>query len=99
MVGPSQNTSNDYHDEKDSIRSFPPIFDVEKFDYSKDIIRSFFLAYDADLWDMVTDGYIHPIDEISQKIDRKIMTDHQKRDFRNHHKARTILLSSISYRV
>ena len=75
----------------------PPIFDGENFDYWKDKIESFFLAHDVDLWDMVVDGYIHPVDERGQKIDRKRMTDHQKKDFRNHHKARTILLSSISY--
>ena len=67
MMGTSQN-----------ISSTPPIFDGENFDYQKDMIRSFFLAYDADLWDMVTDGYIHPIDESGQKIDIKRMTDHQR---------------------
>ena len=46
---------------------------------------------------MVADGYIHHVDESGQKIDRKRMTDHQKREFRNHHKARTILLIVISY--
>ena len=55
------------------------------------------MAHDADLWDMVTDGYIYPSDENSQKIDRKKMTFHQMREFRNHHKARTIILSAISY--
>ena len=71
--------------------------DGEKFDYWKDIIRSFFLAHDADLWDLVTDGYIHPSDENGQRIDRKKMSDQQKKEFRNHHKARTTLLSTISY--
>ena len=61
------------------------------------MIRSFFLAYDADLWDVVTDGYIHPVDESGQKIDRKRMKNHQKKDSRNHHKAKMILLSAISY--
>ena len=60
------------------------------------MIRSFFLAYDSDLWDVVTDGYMHPVYESGQKIDRKRMTDHQRQDFRNHHKAITILLSAIS---
>ena len=46
---------------------------------------------------MVIDGYTHPMDESGQKIDRKRMPDQQKHDFRNHHKARTILLSAISY--
>ena len=63
MVGPSQNISNDYHDDKDRISGKPPVFDGENSDYWKDIIESFFLAHDADLWDMVNDGYIHPVDE------------------------------------
>ena len=37
------------------------------------------------------------MDESGQKIDRKIMSDQQKCDFRNHHKDRTILLRAISY--
>ena len=55
MVGPSQNINNDYHDDKDRISGKPPIIDGENFDYWKDRIESFFLAHDADLWDMVTD--------------------------------------------
>ena len=97
MVGPSQNISNDYHEDKDIISGKPLVFDGENFDYWKDKIESFFLAHDADLWDMVIDGYMHPVDESGYKIDRKRMSDQQKRDFRNHHKARTILLSAISY--
>ena len=46
---------------------------------------------------MVTDGYTRLVDGRGQKIDRKMMSDQQKREFRNHHKARTILLSAISY--
>ena len=71
MVGPSQNINNDYHDDKDRINNKPPIFDGENFDYQKDRIESFFLPHDADLWDMVIDGYIHPVDESYQKINRK----------------------------
>ena len=76
MVRPSQNIDNDYHDEKDRISCRPSIFDGENFNYWKDIIRSFFLAHDVDLWDMVTDGYIHPSDENDQNIDKKRMIDH-----------------------
>ena len=78
MVGPSQNISNDCHDDKDRISGKPRIFDGENFDYWKDRIQSFFLAHDADLWDMVTDGYIHLVDKSGQEIDRKRMTYHQK---------------------
>ena len=62
MMGTSQN-----------ISSSPPLFDGENLDYWKDMIKSFFLAYDADLWDMVTDEYIHPVDESGQKMDKKRM--------------------------
>ncbi|PNX62377.1 hypothetical protein L195_g052950 [Trifolium pratense] len=48
--------------EKDHYSTKPPIFDGEKFDYRKEKIESFFLGYNADLWDMVTDGYTHPVD-------------------------------------
>ena len=40
----------------------PPIFNRENFDYWKDRIKSFFLEYDVDLWDMVMNGYIHHVD-------------------------------------
>ena len=97
MAGPSQNISNDNNEERDRFSGKPPVFDGENFDYWKDRIESFFLDHDANLWDMVTDGYMHPVDGRGQKIDRKMMSDQQKREFRNHHKARTILLSAISY--
>ena len=67
--------NNDHYDDKDRISGKPPMFDGEKFYYQKDIIRSFFLAHDADLWDMVTDGYTHPFDASGQNIERKKMSD------------------------
>ena len=70
-MGPSQNISNDYHEDKDRISGKPPVFDGEIFDYWKYRIESIFLAHDADLWDMVIDEYAHPVDESGQKIDRK----------------------------
>ena len=97
MAGTYSHTSNDNHEDRDRFSGKPPVFDGENFDYWKDRIESFFLAHDADLWDMVTDGYTHPVNASGQKIDRKTMSDQQKRDFKNHHKARTILLSAISY--
>ena len=84
MAGPSQNISNDNNEERDRFSGKPPVFDGENFDYWKDRIESFFLAHDADLWDMVTDGYTHPVDGRGQKIERKMMSDQQKREFRNH---------------
>src|ERR1043165_5290241 len=89
--------NNDHYDEKDRISGRPSMFDGENFNYWKDKIESFFLAHDADLWDMVTDGYTHPVDASDQKIERKKMSDQEKKECKNHHKSRTILLSSISY--
>lgn len=73
------------------------MFDGENFDYWKDMIESFFLGYDADLWDLVVDGYSYPVDRTGKKIERKAITDSQKKEFKNHHKARTILLNAISH--
>ena len=50
------------------------MFDGEKFDYWKDRIESYFLAYDLDLWDLVVDGYTHPVDDKGHKIARSVMT-------------------------
>ena len=73
MVGPSQNISNDYHEDKDRISGKPSVFDGENFDYWKDRIESLFLAHDADLWDMLIDGYTHLVDESGHE-------DRQKKD-------------------
>ena len=71
MVEPSQNNNNDNHYEKDKISGRPPIFDRENMNNWKGKIKSFFLGHDTDLWDMVTNGYIHPFDAKGQMIDRK----------------------------
>ncbi|XP_050889632.1 uncharacterized protein LOC127094916 [Lathyrus oleraceus] len=83
--------------EKDSYNAKSPVFDGEKFDYWKDKIESFFLGYYADLWDIVTNGYEPPISVVGIAIPRSIMSDDQKHDIKNHHKARTIMLNTISY--
>src|ERR1044072_6853562 len=83
---------------KDNLYSAkPPIFYGEKFDYWKDRIKSFFLGFDMDLWDLVVDGYKEPKDSEGKSIPRSNMTDDQKKLFTDHHKARTILLNAISY--
>lgn len=88
---------NNKYEEKDRINTNPPMFDGETFDYWKDKIESFFLGYNADLWDLVINGYTHPTYDGGKKIDRKSMTEAQKKVFKNHHKARTILLNAISH--
>ena len=46
---------------------------------------------------MVVDDYVPPIDAIGNEIARRATNDQQKKDYKNHHKARTILLNEISY--
>lgn len=53
----------------------PQVFNGDKFDYCKDKIESFFLGYDADLFDMVIDGYTHPLDTNDAKLERSKMND------------------------
>src|ERR1044072_612855 len=79
-----------------SYSAKPPIFYGERFDYRKDRIKSFFLGFDMELWEYVSDGYVTPVEnEVAIPLSR--MNEDQKKQFRNHHKARTILLNSISY--
>ncbi|XP_057446030.1 uncharacterized protein LOC130738133 [Lotus japonicus] len=83
--------------DKDQYSAKPRIFDGEKFDYWNDRIESFFLGFDVDLWDIVVDGYNFPVDEHGVKIPRDKMTRAEKKKFKDHHRARTILLNAISY--
>lgn len=84
-------TSNN---EKDHYYAKPMIFGGEKFNYQKDKIESLFLGYDADLCDMVMNGYTHPVDSNGVKLERNKMDEQQNK---NHHKSKTILLNVISY--
>src|ERR1044072_7399572 len=85
-------------DTKDNLyNAKPPVFDGEKFDYWKDKIKSFFLGLDFELWELVTEGYEEPKDAEGNAIPLSQMTEPQKKNFKNHHRARTILLNSISY--
>src|ERR1044072_1025175 len=89
--------NNSFENKDNHYSAKPPIFDGEKFDYWKDIIQSFFLGYDADLWDLVIEGYELPKDAEGNIVSRSQMTEAQKKTFKDHHKARTILLNAISY--
>ncbi|XP_050889070.1 uncharacterized protein LOC127094257 [Lathyrus oleraceus] len=64
--------------ERDSYNVKPPVFDGEMFDYWKDKIESFFLAYDADLLDIITIGYEPPISDVGIAIAINKITDDQK---------------------
>src|SRR3954462_827116 len=75
----------------------PPVFDGENFEYWKDKLERYFLGLDGDLWDLLMDGYEHPVNATGVKLTRQEMDDDQKKLFRNHHKCRTVLLNAISH--
>ncbi|XP_058732645.1 uncharacterized protein LOC131604203 [Vicia villosa] len=96
MGTPANNITIDNND-KDHYSYKPPMFDGENFDYWKDKIETYFMAFDFDLWDLVADGYNCPVDSNGVKIIRSAMTDYQKKAYKNHFKAMSILLSPLSY--
>lgn len=85
------------NNDKDHYSAKSPIYDGEKFDNWKDRIESFFIGFDVDLWDMVIYGYTHIINENGTKPERSKMNELQKKDHKNHHRSKTILLDAISY--
>ena len=97
MANANVSTVTSDNNERDSYSAKPSIFDGEKFDYWKDRIESYFLGFNLDLWDLVVDGYSHPVDSTGKKIARSDFSEAQKKTYKNHHRARTILLNAISY--
>lgn len=85
------------NNDKNHYSAKPPIFNREKFDYWKDRIEIFFIGCDADLWDIVLDGYTHYVYDNDTKFERRKMCDQQKKDHTNHHTSITILLNAISF--
>src|SRR3954468_23914924 len=75
----------------------PPVFDGENFEYWNDKLESYFLGLDGDIWDLLMDGYKHPVKATSIRLTRQEMNDDQKNLFKNHHKCRTVLLNAISH--
>src|SRR3954470_13246036 len=75
----------------------PPVFDGENFEYWKYKLESYFLGLDGDLWDLLADGYIHPVKANGVKLPRQEMSDDQKKQFKSHHKCMTGLLNAISH--
>lgn len=39
-----------------------PLFDGERFEYWKDILKSLYISHDPKLWDVVEDGFEAPKD-------------------------------------
>src|SRR3954463_16662440 len=75
----------------------PPVFDGENFEYWKDKLESYFLGLDGELWDLLMDGYKHPVKATGVRLTRQEMNDDQKKLFKNHHKCRIVLLNAISH--
>lgn len=46
---------------------------------------------------MVINGYTHPIVTNDTKLERSIINEQKKRDHKNHHRSKAILLNVISY--
>src|SRR3954470_21218678 len=67
----------------------PLVFDGENFEYWKDKLESYFLGLDGELWDLLMDGYKHPVKASGVRLTRQEMDDDQKKLFKNHHKCRT----------
>ena len=76
-----------------------PTWNGDNFYFWRDKLESYFLSFDEDIWEMVLNGYTHPTNEEGSKIARNDMNKLQLKDFQNHHKERTILLSIIPYDV
>src|SRR3954468_4193870 len=96
ITSTSTSTSNDQHNNGNGY-SRPPVFDGKNFEYWKDRFESYFLGLDDDLWDLLVDGYKHPVNASGVNMSRQEMSDDQKKQFKNHHKSRTILLNAISH--
>src|SRR3954466_14358113 len=75
----------------------PPVFDGENFEYWKDKLESYFLGLDGELWDLLMDGYKHPLKASGVRLTRQEMDDDQKKLFKNHHNCWTVLLNAISH--
>lgn len=59
----STSSEKSYTNNNDHYFVKPPTFYGEKFDYWKGKIESFFFGYDADLWEIVLDGYTRPVED------------------------------------
>src|SRR3954470_14063489 len=90
-------SSEQYNGNGNNGYTRPPVFDGENFEYWKDKLESYFLGLYGDLWDILVDGYKHPVKASGVKLTRQEMSDDQKKQFKNHHKSRTVLLNAISH--
>src|SRR3954465_3016298 len=73
----------------------PPVFEGENFEYWKDKLESYFLGLDGDLWDLLMDGYKHPVNASGVKLTRQGIKDDQKKVFRGHPNSKTVLQNAL----
>src|SRR3954470_3510997 len=90
-------SSEQYNENGNNGYTRPPVFDGENFEYWKDKLESYFLGLYGDLWDLLVDDYKHQVKAGGVKLSRQEMSDDQKKQFKNHHKSRTVLLNVISH--
>src|SRR4051812_26813150 len=92
-------SSEQYNGNGNNGYTRPPVFDGGNFEYWKDKLESYFLGLDSELWDLLMDGYKHPVKATGVRLTRQGMNDDQKKQFKNHQKCRTVLLNAISHAV
>ena len=92
-----------YSYENDKERSFhnnkPPMFtgEPEKFPFWKSRLYSHIISIDDDLWDIIEDGIDIEVDDEGKCIDRKKLTESQKKTYKKHHRVRGILCEAIPH--
>src|SRR4030065_1028137 len=91
---------NYYNDkERGSHSSRPPLFtgEAEKFPWWKRKLYSHIIGIDDELWDIIEDGIDIEVDDEGKCVDRKRLTDEQKKVYKKHHRVRGIMCDAIPH--
>lgn len=57
------------------------MFDGERFEYWKGRLQSFFISDSSQLWDMIEDSYVSPVNAIGVPIPKKELNVDQQKKF------------------
>src|SRR4030042_6598637 len=94
-------TSYNYDNDKErgSHSSRPPLFtgEAEKFPWCKRKLYSHIVGIDDELWDIIEDGIDIEVDDEGKCIDRKKLTEAQKKVYKKHHRVRGIMCGVIPH--
>jgi hypothetical protein len=63
----------------------------------KSNMYSHIIGVDDSLWDIMEDGITIPVDEKGVAIDRKKLTDAQRKIYRKHHKVRGLIVDVLPH--